>query len=82
MKLLTLGGGFTDEELASFKHIIYSNCISQMKVLVINIEKLEIDYELPENAVSIFFVIFFNFYCILFIYWLHVFFFFRNVVNV
>jgi len=50
MKLLTLGGGFTDEELASFKHIIYSNCISQMKVLVINIEKLEIDYELPENA--------------------------------
>ena len=65
MKLLTLGGGFTDEELASFKHIIYSNCISQMKVLVINIEKLEIDYELPENAVSIFllfFLIFIVFY--------------------
>eukprot|EP00339_Tiarina_fusa_P022903 CAMPEP_0117028672 /NCGR_PEP_ID=MMETSP0472-20121206/20832_1 /TAXON_ID=693140 ORGANISM="Tiarina fusus, Strain LIS" /NCGR_SAMPLE_ID=MMETSP0472 /ASSEMBLY_ACC=CAM_ASM_000603 /LENGTH=354 /DNA_ID=CAMNT_0004736235 /DNA_START=8 /DNA_END=1072 /DNA_ORIENTATION=+ len=49
MKLLTLGGGFTDEELASFRHIIYSNCISQMKVLVQNAEKLEIDYELPEN---------------------------------
>ena len=52
MKLLTLGGGFTEEELGSFTHIIYSNCISQMKILVSNLGKLDIEYEVPENEVS------------------------------
>lgn len=51
MKLLTLGGGFSDEELSSFTHIIYSNCISQMKVLVTVMPRLELEYELPENEV-------------------------------
>ena len=51
MKLLTLGGGFSEDELSSFKHIIFSNCISQMKILVANGEKLNINLELPENAV-------------------------------
>ena len=53
MKLLTLGGGFEDEELASFKHIIYSNCVSQMKVLLQALVKLEMSLELPENEVRI-----------------------------
>lgn len=52
MKILTLGGGFNPEELASFKHIIYSNCISQMKVLITNLAKLEMSYEIPENEVT------------------------------
>jgi len=45
---LTLGE-FNPEELASFRHIIYSNCISQMKVLTSNMQKLDISYELSES---------------------------------
>jgi len=34
MKILQVNGGYSEEELLSFKPVIYSNCISQMKVLL------------------------------------------------
>lgn len=47
MKLLSLNGGFTDQEKKAFRFIIYGNCITQMKVLVGAVEKLELEYEDP-----------------------------------
>jgi len=34
MKILQDNGGFSDYELMAFKHVVYTNCISQMRVLV------------------------------------------------
>lgn len=41
MKILQVGGGFNTQELENFKPIVYSNLITQMKVLVSSSEKLE-----------------------------------------
>jgi len=49
MKILQLQGGFTKEELNSYRFIVFSNCISQMKVLVGAVEKLHLDYDNPTN---------------------------------
>jgi len=34
MKIIQDGGGFSRDELMSFRHIVHANCISQMRVLV------------------------------------------------
>merc|ERR1712017_62406 len=34
MKILQLGGGFTERELKAYRYVVFSNCISQMKVLI------------------------------------------------
>jgi len=34
MKIVSEGGGFTQEELLGFRHIVHANCISQMRVIV------------------------------------------------
>jgi len=34
MKIIQDGGGFSNDELMSFKHVVHMNCISQMRVLV------------------------------------------------
>eukprot|EP01094_Clydonella_sp_ATCC50884_P022597 TRINITY_DN5238_c0_g1_i3.p1 TRINITY_DN5238_c0_g1~~TRINITY_DN5238_c0_g1_i3.p1 ORF type:complete len:329 (+),score=124.99 TRINITY_DN5238_c0_g1_i3:247-1233(+) len=34
MKILQFGGGFTERELKAYRYVVFSNCISQMKVLV------------------------------------------------
>lgn len=34
MKIIQDNGGFTQDELLGFKHVIHSNCISQMRALV------------------------------------------------
>lgn len=50
MKILQVGGGFNKQELEGFKPVIYSNLITQMKVLVSASEKLEY-YIREENRV-------------------------------
>lgn len=51
MKIIQVGGGFTDEEKKAFRYIVYSNCITQMKVLVGAAEKLGFEYESESNRV-------------------------------
>lgn len=60
MKILG-AGGYSDEELKSFKPIIASNCITQIQVLISQMPLLGIDYEDQENIVSIKFQSFFDF---------------------
>ncbi len=48
MKILQKKGGFTKEELQSYKYIVYGNCVTQMKVLVSAAAKLNI----PISAVN------------------------------
>jgi len=42
MKILQKKGGFSKEELQSYKYIVYGNCVTQMKVLVSATTKLNI----------------------------------------
>lgn len=49
MKIIQNNGGYTEDELASFKYIVFGNCITQMKVIVNAAAKLNIDMESPEN---------------------------------
>ncbi|EFA78933.1 G-protein subunit alpha 5 [Heterostelium album PN500] len=42
MKIIQDDGGFTTEERLEYRYIIYGNCISQMKVLVMHAVKCEI----------------------------------------
>ena len=51
MKIISMGGGFTDHEQKAFRFIIYGNCITQMKVLVGAVEKLGLSYDSPNNEV-------------------------------
>jgi len=51
MKILQLGGGFTEQELKAYRYIVFGNCITQMKVIVAAAEKLGIEYASPENKV-------------------------------
>jgi len=54
MKILAREGGYTEDELASYKFIIYSNCITQMQVLceyaLANAEKYPMDDDLKQDA--------------------------------
>lgn len=34
MKIIQVGGGFSKEELLSYKYIVFGNCVTQMKVVV------------------------------------------------
>lgn len=51
MKILQKRGGFTKDELLSYKYIVYGNCVTQMKVLVSASQKLGITLSSPENEV-------------------------------
>jgi len=50
MKILQDGGGFSEEERLRFKPIVYSNCISQMRILVTAAQRLNIPFDNPQNA--------------------------------
>eukprot|EP01104_Vermistella_antarctica_P009841 TRINITY_DN257_c0_g1_i1.p1 TRINITY_DN257_c0_g1~~TRINITY_DN257_c0_g1_i1.p1 ORF type:complete len:355 (-),score=122.09 TRINITY_DN257_c0_g1_i1:368-1432(-) len=49
MKIIQKNGGYQQEELASYKYIIFGNCITQMKVIVNAAAKLAIEMEGDEN---------------------------------
>ena len=49
MKIIQNDGGYKDEELETFKFIIFGNCISQMKVIVNAAAKLGVEIENPDN---------------------------------
>jgi len=49
MKIIQKNGGYKAEELATYKFIVYGNCITQMKVIVSAAMKLGIDMENEEN---------------------------------
>lgn len=49
MKIIQTNGGFKEEELASYKYIIYGNCITQMKVIVSAAMKLGEQLDSDEN---------------------------------
>jgi len=49
MKILQIEGGFTKDEMNTYRFVVYSNCISQMKVLVNAVEKLHLEYDSDEN---------------------------------
>jgi guanine nucleotide-binding protein subunit alpha len=51
MKIIQMNGGFSPEELQSYKYIVYGNCVSQMKVLVAGALKLNLQFSSPENQV-------------------------------
>jgi hypothetical protein len=53
MKIIQDNGGFTTEELQSYKYIVYGNCVTQMKVIVNAALKLNIELESDENRVSL-----------------------------
>jgi len=42
-------GGYSHEELKSFRPIINSNCLTQMQVLISQMPLLQIEYESPDN---------------------------------
>jgi hypothetical protein len=50
MKILQDSGGFSEEERLRFKPIVYSNCISQMRVLIEAIHRNNKTFESPENT--------------------------------
>jgi len=49
MKVIQENGGFSQEDLQSYKYIVYGNCITQMKVLVTAASKLNIEFASDEN---------------------------------
>lgn len=49
MKIIQTNGGFKDDELASYKYIVFGNCITQMKVIVSAATKLGIEFDNAEN---------------------------------
>jgi hypothetical protein len=53
LKILQKKGGFTKEELQSYKYIVYGNCVTQMKVLVSAAAKLGVQLSSPENEVRV-----------------------------
>lgn len=48
MKIISMYGGFTNEELEFYKTVVYGNCITQMKVIVGVAQKLNITLESNE----------------------------------
>ena len=49
MKILQLDGGFTKPEKKLFRHIVFGNCITQMKVLVAACAALNHEYQIEQN---------------------------------
>jgi len=49
MKIIQDGGGFTTEELQSYKYIVFGNVVTQMKVILNAAEKLIIPFDSEEN---------------------------------
>jgi len=49
MKIIQDNGGFTTEELQSYKYIVYGNCVTQMKVIVNAAMKLDIQFQSEDN---------------------------------
>jgi hypothetical protein len=49
MKIVQDSGGFSEEERLRFKPIVYSNCISQMRVLLMAAMRQKIVFENPQN---------------------------------
>jgi len=49
MKIIQDHGGFTTEELQSYKYIVYGNCVTQMKVIVNAAMKINIELDSEEN---------------------------------
>jgi len=49
MKIIQDNGGFSQEELQSYKYIVYGNCVTQMKVIVNAAQKLNIELDNDEN---------------------------------
>lgn len=56
MKILQDGGGFSTDELQSYKYIVYGNCVTQMKVIVNAVMKFNIALDSEENRVTLSFV--------------------------
>jgi hypothetical protein len=52
MKIIQQNGGYSEEELQSYKYIVYGNCITQMKTLIQMVFNLGYQFDDPENAVS------------------------------
>lgn len=50
MKIIQDDGGFSDEELMGFRHVVHANCISQMRVLVQAAAKSRQQFEHQENV--------------------------------
>lgn len=48
-----MAGGFTREELMAYKHVIYGNCVTQMKVIVHAASKLGIEMASEDNMVRV-----------------------------
>lgn len=53
MKIISMAGGFTREELMAYKHVIHGNCVTQMKVIVHAASKLGIEMASEENMVRV-----------------------------
>jgi GTPase SAR1 family protein len=49
MKIIQKNGGYKEEELATYKFIVFGNCITQMKVIVSAAMKLGIELDSEEN---------------------------------
>jgi len=49
MKIIQDNGGFSTEELQSYKYIVYGNCVTQMKVIVSAVMKMNITLDSEEN---------------------------------
>eukprot|EP01090_Pellita_catalonica_P008342 TRINITY_DN190_c0_g1_i1.p1 TRINITY_DN190_c0_g1~~TRINITY_DN190_c0_g1_i1.p1 ORF type:complete len:354 (+),score=70.56 TRINITY_DN190_c0_g1_i1:125-1186(+) len=48
MKIISMYGGFTDEELVFYKTVVHANCITQMKVILGAVEKFGEDLKSKE----------------------------------
>lgn len=51
MKIISTMGGFSQEELQAYRYVVYGNCITQMKVLLNAVRKLEYDFDSNNNEV-------------------------------
>lgn len=53
MKLLSIGGGFSDDEIRSYKYIVFTNCITQMKAIATVALTLKFDFDSEANQVKL-----------------------------
>lgn len=51
MKIIQNGGGFTTDELNSYKYVIFSNLVTQMKVIVNAASRFNIEVDSKEAKV-------------------------------
>jgi len=49
MKIISSMGGFSNEELLAYRYVVHGNCITQMKVLVNAMQKLQLASESDET---------------------------------